>query len=204
MLNWIEYPVPLKAKDFKWANGDAYASKVIQKNEKLYFYVAVTHASIAGKAIGVAVSYNPTTPFHDARGSALITHDMLPFTGNDKANLDPSVLIDDDGNGYIFWGNGTCYYARLKENMIEVDSSIKTVDLPHFEEGVHIHKRNGWYYLSYSYGMPEKVAYTMSRSIHGPWLFKGILNEIAGNCKTNRPCIIDFKEALYFIYHNGH
>ena len=43
----------------------------------------------------------------------------------------------------------------------------------------------------------------MSRSIEGPWEFKGILNELAGNCETNRPAIIDFKGQSYFFYHNG-
>jgi beta-xylosidase len=203
MANWIEHPVPLKAIDFSWAKGDAYASRVIQKDETFYWYAAVTHSSIKGKAIGVAVSSTPTGPFRDKLGKALITHDMLPVTNNEKANLDPSVLLDDNGEAYIFWGNGTCYYAKLKANMSELDGLIKIIDLPGFEEGAHIHKRNGWYYISYGYGMPEKVAYAMSRSIHGPWVLKGILNEIAGNCQTNRPCIIDFKDKPYFIYHNG-
>jgi hypothetical protein len=47
------------------------------------------------------------------------------------------------------------------------------------------------------------VAYAMSKSIHGPWIFKGILNEIAGNCQTNRPAILDFKGQSDFFYHNG-
>jgi hypothetical protein len=87
--------------------------------------------------------------------------------------------------------------------MTELEGAIKRVELPGFAEGVHIHKRNNWYYLSYGYGMPEKVAYAMSKRIEGPWEFKGILNEIAGNCETNRPCIINFKGKDYFIYHNG-
>ena len=128
---------------------------------------------------------------------------MLPPTNNDKANLDPTVLVDDDGQVHIFWGNKTCYYAKLKDDMISLDGEIRQVDLPGFEEGAHIHQRNGWYYLSYGYQMPEKVAYAMSRHIEGPWEFKGILNEVAGNCQTNRPCIIDFKGQSYFIYHNG-
>jgi hypothetical protein len=66
-----------------------------------------------------------------------------------------------------------------------------------------IYKRNGWYYLSYAYGYPEKIAYAMSRRIDGPWAFKGILNEIAGNSATNSPAILDFKGRTYFIYHNG-
>jgi beta-xylosidase len=204
MEHWTEHPSPLKAIDLNWVKGDAYATKVIQRNDQFYWYVAVTPVKGRGKAIGVAVAKDPAGPYHDARGKALITHDMLPSTVNEKANLDPAVLIDDDdGQAHIFWGNGVCYHARLKENMIELDGAITTVDLPNFQEGAHIHKRNGWYYLSYGYGMPEKCAYAMSGDIDGPWQFKGILNEIAGNCETNRPCIIDFKGTSYFIYHNG-
>jgi len=203
LVNWAEYPHPLKPTDFTWASGDAYASKVIHVNRKFYWYVAVSHAMVPGKAIGVAESDVPMGPFRDARGSALITHDMLPKPAGEKANLDPTMLIDDDGRGYIFWGNGRCYFARLKENLLELDSPIRVLDLPGFAEGAHIHKRNGWYYLSYGYGFPEKVAYAMSRDVNGPWEFKGILNEIAGNCETNRPCIVDFRGRTYFFYHNG-
>lgn len=203
MANWKAYPVPLKTTEFKWASGGAYATKMVRRDNRFYWYVSARHKTTAGTAIGVAVSSSPTAGFGDAIGSALITLDMLPPTNNDKANLDPGVLVDDDGQAYIFWGNGTCYFARLKPNMTALEGDITIVDIPDFMEGVHIHKRNGWYYISYGYGMPEKVAYAMSRSIYGPWEFKGILNEIAGNCETNRPCIVDFKGQSYFFYHNG-
>jgi len=201
MVHWTEHPVPLKATDFSWAKGDAYASKVIMHRGKFYWYVAVTHGSLPGKAIGVAVADSPTGPFVDAIGKALITSTIGLQKGSD--NFDPSVLTDDDGQAYIFWGKHTCYYTRLKENLVEIFDTIQTVDLPGFQEGVHIHKANGWYYLLYGYGLPEKVGYAMSRSIHGPWQFKGIVNEIAGNCETNRPAILDFKGKSYFFYHNG-
>jgi beta-xylosidase len=203
LVTWKEHPLPLKANDFTWASGDAYASKVIYHNNVFYWYVAVSHGAVPGKAIGVAIAKTPAGPFYDGRGSALITHDMLPPTGNDKANLDPCVLVDDDGKAYIFWGNETCYFAKLKENMMELDGPIRILDLPGFTEGAHIHKKNGRYYLCYGYQFPEKVAYAMSNTIDGPWEFKGVLNEIAGNCQTNRPAILDFKNKSYFIYHNG-
>jgi beta-xylosidase len=203
LKNWKEYPTPLKAIDFKWSAGGAFATKIIQREGTFFWYVAVNHKTIKGTAIGIAVSSNPTGSFKDAIGAALITRDMMPPGDNEKINLDPSVLIDDDGEAYIFWGNKKCFYAKLGKDLISINREIKPIDLPNFEEGIHIHKRNGWYYLSYGYGMPEKVAYTMSRSIHGPWEFKGILNEIAGNCETNRPCIIDFRGNSYFFYHNG-
>ena len=203
MVHWEEHPVPLRAKDFTWAKGDAYASQVIFRNGKFYWYVAVSHATVPGKAIGVAVADQPAGPFKDARGSALITNETIGVSGDNKINLDPTVLIDDDGQAWLFWGNSQCYYARLQENMIELDGPVQKIYLPEFTEGAWIHKRHDWYYLLYGYGFPEKVAYAMSRNIHGPWEFKGIVNEIAGNCQTNSPAILDFKGQTYFIYHNG-
>ncbi|MEI6948184.1 glycoside hydrolase family 43 protein [Paraflavisolibacter sp. H34] len=203
MVHWKEHPSPLNVKEFAWAKGDAWASQVIERNGKFYWYVAVEHGTIGGKSIGVAVADSPAGPFKDARGSAIITNDMTTDTKISWDDIDPSVIIDDDGQAYLFWGNTKCYYAKLKENMIELDGPIQTVDLPHFTEAPWIHKRNGWYYLSYAYEFPEKIAYAMSRSIHGPWQFKGILNEVAGNSNTNHQSIIDFKGKSYFIYHNG-
>jgi hypothetical protein len=87
--------------------------------------------------------------------------------------------------------------------MTVLSSPIESVSLPDFMEGAHVHEHHGWYYISYGYQYPQKVGYAMSRSIHGPWEFKGILNEIPGNCQTNRPAIIEFKGRSYFFYHNG-
>lgn len=203
MTDWQEHPVPLHAKDFAWAKGDAWASQVIERDGKFYWYAAVEHGSIKGKAIGIAVSDSPIGPFKDARGSAIITNDMTTDTKISWDDIDPSVFIDDDGQAYLFWGNTQCYYIKLKKNMIEQDGPIQKVNLPNFTEAPWIHKHKDWYYLSYAYQFPEKIAYAMSRNITGPWVFKGILNEVAGNSNTNHQSIIDFKGKSYFIYHNG-
>lgn len=63
MVTWQEHPLPLRAKDFTWAKGDAYTSKVIYHNDTFYWYVAVTHANIPGKAIGVAIAKHLLVPF---------------------------------------------------------------------------------------------------------------------------------------------
>jgi beta-xylosidase len=203
MKKWESHPVPLKVTDFKWASNDAWASQVIERNGKFYWYVTVSHGTIRGKSIGVAVSDSPTGPFKDALGKALITNDMTTHTQISWDDIDPTVYIDDDGQGYLIWGNTVCHYAKLKENMIELDGPIQTIALPHFTEAPWIHKHKDWYYLSYAYEFPEKIAYAMSKSITGPWEFKGILNELAGNSNTNHQSIIDFKGQSYFIYHNG-
>lgn len=203
MKKWESHPVPLKTTDFAWAKGDAWASQVIERNGKFYWYVTVEHGSVHGKSIGIAVSDSPTGPFKDALGKALITNDMTKFTDISWDDIDPTVYIDTDGQAYLFWGNTACHYAKLKENMTEIDGEIHHIKLPNFTEAPWIHKHKDWYYLSYAYEFPEKIAYAMSKSITGPWEFKGILNELAGNSNTNHQSIIDFKGQSYFIYHNG-
>lgn len=51
--------------------------------------------------------------------------------------------------------------------------------------------------------MPQKVAYAVSKNLNGPWVFKGIINEIAENCETKSAAILGFKDRCCFIYHNG-
>lgn len=118
-------------------------------------------------------------------------------------DIDPTVFIDDDGQAYLFWGNTQCYYAKLKDNMTELDGPILPISLPRYTEAPWIHKHGNWYYLSFASEFPEKICYAMSQNINGPWIYKGILNEIAGNSNTNHQAIIDFKGKSYFIYHNG-
>lgn len=204
MVNWEKHGSPLAVDDFKWAKSDAWAGHVVENDGKFYFYTTVRHDdSKPGFAIGVAVSDSPTGPFKDALGKALISNDMTTDTDIDWDDLDPAVFIDDDDQAYLFWGNTKPRWAKLKDNMVELDGPTHTLDLPDFTEALYVHKRGDWYYLSYAMGFPEKTAYAMSRSIEGPWEYKGILNELAGNSNTNHQSIIDYKGNSYFIYHNG-
>jgi beta-xylosidase len=204
MVHWVKRGSPLNVKAFAWAKDDAWASQAIERDGKYYFYAAIEHDSThPGKAIAVAVSDSPEGPFKDARGSALITNDMTSSqSGMMWDDIDPTVIID-NGQAYLFWGNHKCYYARLKNNMTELDGDIKEIVLQDYTEAPWIHKRNNWYYLSYASGFPEKIVYAMSKNINGPWQYKGILNELAGNSNTNHQAIINFKGKDYFIYHNG-
>ena len=206
MVNWKEHPVPLKVSDFEWAKADAWAAQVIERDGKFYWYVSVEHDDEhPGKAIGVAVADSPVGPFKDALGEALITNDMTTeYTDISWDDIDPTVWIEDDGQAYLYWGNTALYWAKLKDNMIELDGEIHAItDLPNFTEAPWIHKKGDWYYMTYAYGFPEKTAYAMSKSIEGPWEYKGILNELAGNSNTNHQAVIEFKGTPYFIYHTG-
>lgn len=204
MVTWKEHGPKLHVKDFAWAKGDAWAAHVVEKDGKFYWYVTVRHATINGFSIGVAVADSPLGPFKDALGKALITNDMTTKTEIDWDDLDPAAFVDDDGQAYLFWGNTRPYYAKLKDNMIELDGPIIDIEgLPNFTEAIYVHKHGDWYYLTYASGFPEKISYAMSKSVTGPWQHKGILNELAGNSNTNHQSVVEFKGRSFFIYHNG-
>ncbi|MCU4676456.1 glycoside hydrolase family 43 protein [Catenovulum sp. 2E275] len=204
MVNWKAHGPIMKATDFKWAKGDAWAAHMVERNGKFYFYTTVRHKDDKpGFAVGVAVADTPYGPFKDARGSALITDDMTKQTPNDWDDIDPAIHIEENGDVYMFFGNLMPKYVKLKDNMIELDGEIKTIDLPNFTEALWVHKKDDNYYVSYACEFPEKICYAMSKSIHGPWEFKGVLNELAGNSETNHQSIIEFKGKSYFIYHTG-
>ncbi|WP_102797079.1 glycoside hydrolase family 43 protein [Bowmanella denitrificans] len=204
MQTWQEHGPIMRATDFKWAKGDAWAAHMIERNGKFYFYTTVRHKDDKpGFAVGVAVADSPYGPFKDAIGKALITDDMTTHTPNDWDDIDPAVFIEENGDAFLFFGNLVPKYVKLKDNMLELDGEIKTLTLPNFTEALWVHKKDDNYYVSYACEFPEKICYAMSKSIHGPWQYKGILNEIAGNTETNHQSIIEFKGKSYFIYHTG-
>lgn len=209
---WQEYPVPLKKDDFEWAankdNTWAWAAHVAERDGKFYMYASIADPINRTMSIGVAVSDSPSGPFKDAIGKPLVSGNMH--------TVDPAVFIENDGQAYIFWGcYGSCFYAKLKDNMVELDSPAMQVriesmldeqgfiDLEGFWASAWVHKHDDWYYLSYSSGGPAKIMYAMSKNINGPWIYKGLLNEVPGNVANNHQAIIDYKGKNYFFYYNG-
>nr|WP_246034153.1 glycoside hydrolase family 43 protein [Thalassotalea mangrovi] len=205
MVNWKSHGPILKVSDFAWAENSAWAAHMIERDGKFYFYTSVYYAGgeKPGFAIGVAVADSPTGPFKDARGSALLTNDMTDHSPIHWDDIDPAIFIEDNGDAYMFFGNSVPKYVKLKDNMVELDGDIKVIDIPNFTEALWVHKKGDNYYLSYASGLPETIHYAMSKSIHGPWEYKGLLNEVAGNSNTNHQSIIEFKGNDFFIYHTG-
>lgn len=209
MVNWKHYGTCLSPKTFSWATGDAYAAQCIERNGKFYWFVSTFHKadenSKGGAAIGVAVSDRPTGPFKDAIGKALIVNEMTTDVKHGWDDIDPTVFIDDDGQAYLYWGNLSCRYVKLKENMTELDGSINFLKIKNFIEGPWIYKRNGVYYLVYASAgtKPEMIEYCTAKSFEGPWEYQGIIQENVPNSFTTHPGIIDYKGKSYFFYHNG-
>ena len=200
MKHWTEHPSPLRIDDFAWAKSkQAYAGHVAKgKDGRYYWYVSTNWCGI-----GVAVADKITGPYKDALGKPLLTKEDCFASKHSWCVIDPAILIDDDGTPYIIWGNRECYYAKLKDNMIEIDGDIHQIEVPRFTEAPWAHKCQGKYYLTYASEWPEKIAYAVADHIGGPYKPMGIISEIAGNSNTTHPAIVQFKGQWIFFSHNG-
>lgn len=196
MVNWTEHGVVASLKDFSWVKPDngAWAIQCIERNGKFYLY-----APMHGQGIGVLVSDSPYGPFKDPLGKRLIEDNHL---WND---IDPSPIIDDDGQAYLYWGNPDVYYIKLNKDMISTSGEIVKVPTKpkNYQEGPWIYKRQGHYYLSYaSTCCPEGIGYAMSDSPTGPWEYKGMVVEASEKTRGNHPGIIDYKGKSYAFGHS--
>ena len=206
MKNWTKHGVIQHYTSFDWARGEAWATQVVKRHGKYWHYVTVVTKGPWQRAIGVAVSDSPTGPFRDAIGKPLVVDATTPspYFGDD---IDPTVLVDDDGTAWLALGNPVCHIAKLKDNMIELDGGFRTIQPPNYTEGPWLMKRNGIYYLIYvshiRQGWPEKISYGTAKSIEGPWTWHGLLTGPAENSHGIHPAVSEFKGQWHFFYHNG-
>lgn len=208
MQTWVDHGPVMKPTDFAWASRDAWASEVIEKDGRFWFYTTAEHDDTDhGKAIGVAVSDTPTGPFVDARGTALVKNSDTdgPHWWDD---IDPTAFEDDDGTVWLYWGNANLYYAPLAPDMISFADEIRIAPMQHFVEGPWVFKRGDIYYLAYA-GIDEseheweQIYYATAPSVTGPWTFRGKIMGPAENSFTIHPGIVEFKGDWYLFYHNA-
>jgi arabinoxylan arabinofuranohydrolase len=195
MVNWTEHGVIASLKNFAWIpheNG-AWAAQCIERNGKFYLYCPMP----GGFGIGVLVADSPYGPFKDPIGKPLIK--------NSNHDIDPTILIDDDGQAYMYWGNPKVYYVKLNDDMISYSGDIiqEPTTPKNFQEGPWVWKRNGLYYLAYaSTCCPEGIGYAMSKSPTGPWEYKGMIVDASEKTRGNHPGIIDYKGKSYCFGHS--
>ena len=195
MVNWTDHGEIASLKSFKWVttNNGAWAPQCIERNGKFYLYCPMPN----GVGIGVLVSNSPYGPFVDPIGKPLIKNSSL--------DIDPTILIDDDGQAYLYWGNPNLYYIKLNADMISTSGPIvnEPTKPKNYQEGPWVWKRNGKYYLSYaSTCCPEGIGYAMSTSPTGPWEYKGMIMEGDQRSSGNHPGIIDYKGKSYVFGFN--
>ncbi len=204
LTDWTDHGMIVTQNKVPWVKPDSYsmwAPDCIEQNGKFYFYFPTspkdTVAYGRGFRIGVAIADKPTGPF--------VTQ-TEPI--KDVRGIDPNVFIDKDGQAYLYWSQGNIYGAKLKPNMLELDSEVKTLgELPTkgLKEGPYLFERKGIYYLTYPHveNKTERLEYAICDNPLGPFKFAGvIMDESASGCWTNHHSFIDFKNQWYLFYHD--
>ena len=128
MVSWVDHGVAFTLADTLWAKdcGALYAPDCAYRDGWYYLYYCVPDGRC-----GVAKSQSPTGPFQDVGQIAGVW------------GIDPAVLIDDDGQAYLYWGQLTWGRgAKLKDNMVEIEPD--SVTQPLTLEGVDLSAARYW------------------------------------------------------------
>ena len=205
LTDWTDHGMIVQQNKVPWVRPESYsmwAPDCIERNGKYYFYFpSMPKDTISygkGFTIGVAVADKPTGPF---------IPESNPIKG--VKGIDPNVFIDKDGQAYMYWSSRDIFGAKLKANMLELDSEVKTLgDLPSkgLKEGPYVFERNGIYYMTYPHveNKIERLEYAISDNPLGPFKVMGvIMDESSTGCWTNHHSIIEFKNQWYLFYHHN-
>ncbi|MBK6286007.1 MAG: family 43 glycosylhydrolase [Draconibacterium sp.] len=206
LTDWTDHGVIVSQEKVPWVDSTTYsmwAPDCIERNGKYYFYFPA-NKNIAGPngrkgfGIGVAVADKPEGPY---------IPQPEPIQG--IFGIDPNILIDKDGQAYIYYSMGNIFVAKLKENMLELDSEpVAIPDLPSkgLKEGPWTFERNGIYYLTFPHveNKIERLEYAMGNSPMGPFKMTGvIMDESPLNCWTNHQSFIEKDGQWYLFYHQN-
>jgi len=206
LCDWIDHGVIVSQEKVPWVDSMSYsmwAPDCVERNGKYYFYFPANKNTAdpngrEGFGIGVAVADKPEGPY-------------IPQPESIKGifGIDPNILIDKDGQAYIYYSMGNIFVAKLKENMVELESDpIAIPDLPSkgLKEGPWVFERNGIYYLTFPHveNKIERLEYAMGDNPMGPFKMTGvIMDESPLNCWTNHHSFIEKDGQWYLFYHQN-
>lgn len=197
--------------DWTKEGNELYAPDVVEKDGRYYLF-----AYIFGAKGCVAVSDRPEGPFRLlSRYQYTIPDDIC----QDGWFVDPGVLVDDDGQVYIYCGYEHSFMARINpDNMYEVlDGTCIDHILPNradeehgfrerdsfFFEAASPRKVGELYYLIYSPKRGSRLAYATSDRPTGPFTYRGYIIDNGvdypgGNDHGSIACI---RGQWYIFYH---
>ncbi|MDL2300998.1 family 43 glycosylhydrolase [Lachnospiraceae bacterium OttesenSCG-928-D06] len=190
-----------------WSDKELYAPDVVEKDGKYYLYAYVVHSRGC-----VAVSDYPEGPFQ------LISQYQVPDNGTSPLEkdleegifIDPGVLVDDDGQVYIYCGYLHSFMAQINpDNMYEIiDGYYKRDIIPEeepyaFFEACSPRKVGDTYYMIYSPKCGSRLVYATSDSPKGPFKYRGVIvdNGVEYPGGNNHGSICKIKDQWYIFYH---
>ena len=198
LMDWTDHGVIVTQEKVEWVNPNygMWAPDCVFKDGKYYFYFPANSRG-ANKRVGVAVADKPYGPFTPEPN---YIPDIPP-------SIDPSVLIDPkDGAAYIFYSMNAIFVAKLKDNMLELETApVKIDNLPTegLVEGPFAFERNGIYYLTFPHdvGGGEALEYATAYNPMGPYTMKGTIMGKHKDCWTNHHSLVLYKGQWYLFYH---
>jgi hypothetical protein len=205
LTDWTDHGMIVHQNKVPWVKPESYsmwAPDCIYRNGKYYFYFPTTPRDTTtygrGFTIGVAVANKPEGPFVPQ-----------PEPVKNVRGIDPNVFIDKDGQAYLYWSQGNIYGAKLKDNMLELESdpiTLQNLPTKGLKEGPYLFERKGLYYLTYPHveNKIERLEYAIGNNPLGPFKVTGvIMDESPTGCWTNHQSIIQFNDQWYLFYHHN-
>jgi hypothetical protein len=201
LTDWTDHGVIVSQEKVNWVNPTSFsmwAPDCVERNGKYYFYFPANIKTGRGFGIGVAIADKPEGPYVPQ-----------PEPIANVRGIDPCVLIDRDGQAYIYYSLGRIFAARLKENMLELASETQVIgDLPvrGLVEGPFIFERNGIYYMTYPHAQDstERLEYAMGDNPLGPFKVTGvIMDETPAGTWTNHHSLVQYNGQWYLFYHQS-
>lgn len=231
MVNWTDHgaiPVAGSSGEAPWATNSwavAVGNKEIDGEDKFFLYF-----SNNGSGIGVLTADSPIGPWEDPIGKPLINGNT-PGTAGVVWIFDPDILIDDDGQGYLYYGGGvpggsnpnqeqaenpkTARVIKLGDDMTSIEGEAQVIDSPFHFESSGIHKNDGKYYYSYSTNFSGNrqgsdpgyadISYMVSDNPMGPFTYQGVAlrngSQFFGVGGNNHQDFFEFQGQGYVAYH---
>lgn len=231
LVNWTDHGAQPVAGSVggpaKWANNmwaPCAAHKTINGKEKYFLYFADN-----ANGIGVLTSDYPYGPWKQPSGmNSLISHSTPNCGGSIVPWLfDPAVMVDDDGNAYLYFGGGidglsaadpgSARCVQLGSNMISIVGEPKQIRPPYLFEDSGINKVGGKYIYSYCANFSAggttstnpgsgNIGYMISDNPLGPFKYVGKCFDNpgqgwGGGGGNNHHAILEFKGKYYILYH---
>lgn len=193
--------------DVTWhENGMCYAPDVVEIGGRYYLFVYLFY----GRGC-VAVSDVPYGPFKLLNTYHYDEKDLPPDFCNNGVMVDPGVLVDDDGQVYIYCGYEWQYMIQADPNDPShlLPETYQTDMIPRgkgesdFFEACSPRKIGDTYYLIYSPRVGSRLAYATSKSPKGPFTYRGVIidNGLDYPGGNDHGSIMQVGDQWYIFYH---
>jgi len=221
----------LKLEDVPWAGKQLWAPDCVEKDGK-YYFVFPAKDKEGFFRIGIAIGDSPGGPFKPEpnylKGTYSIDPCMFPdtdgkyyliFGGLQGGQLDQYIDNKWSADNKEPKGSEPARMpkiALMKYNMLELAEEPRDLIIVdekgnyitsedskrRFFEAAWIFKKDDLYYFTYSTGSTHLLCYSISKSVYGPYTYRGVLlTPVLG--WTTHHSVLEFNGKWYMFYHDS-